>query len=82
MSVAIKVTPTPPYLIHDAPVRVVSPANTLREWATGPTYDVSPDGQRFLFVRAPELDIHSLTVILNWDVEVKATLAGTGAAGR
>jgi Tol biopolymer transport system component len=78
MSVAITVTPTPPYLIHDAPVRVVSPANTLREWASGPTYDVSPDGKRFLFVRAPELDIRSLTVILNWDVEVKAALAENG----
>ena len=47
MSVAIKVTPTPPYLIHDPPVRVMSPVNTLREWASGPTYDVSPDGRVF-----------------------------------
>ncbi len=30
MSVAIKVTTTPPYLIHDPPVRVVSPVNTLQ----------------------------------------------------
>ena len=73
MSVAIRVTATPPYLIHDAPVRVVSPVNTLQEC---PCYDVSPDGRRFLFVKAPELDIRSLNVILNWDVEVKAAIGG------
>jgi Tol biopolymer transport system component len=75
MSVAITVTATPPYLRHDPPVRVVSPVNTLSDC---PCYDVAPDG-RFLFVKAPEFDIRSLTVVLNWDVEVKATLAGTGA---
>jgi len=75
MSVAIKVTPTSPYLIHDAPVRIMSPVNTLHEC---PCYDVSPDGRRFLFVKAPELDIRSLNVVLNWDTDVKATLAGTG----
>jgi hypothetical protein len=51
--------------------------NTLRDWASGPTYAVSPDGRRFLFIKAPELDIRSLTVILNWDVAVKAKIAGT-----
>jgi hypothetical protein len=81
MSVAIRVTPRPPYFIYEAPVRVVSPVNTLRDWG-GPTYDVSPDGKRFLFIKAPELDIHSLTVILNWDVEVKAALTGTGVTAR
>ena len=56
-------------------MRVVKPVNTLQE-CTGPTYDVSPDGQRFLFIKAPEHDIRSLEVILNWDVEVKDVLAG------
>ena len=79
MSVAITVTATPPYLRHDPPVRVVSPVNTLMGC---PCYDVSPDGRRFLFVKAPELDIRSLTVVRDWDVEVKARLAGTGAATR
>ena len=46
---------------------------------TGPTYDVSPDGQRFLFIKSPENDIRSLDVILNWDVEVKEVLAGKAA---
>jgi hypothetical protein len=64
------------------PVRVVTPVNTIREWANGPTYDVSPDGRRFLLIKAPELDIRSLNVVLNWDVAVKGTLAGTGAASR
>ena len=54
----------------------MSPVNTLQSGC--PRYDVSPDGQRFLFIKAPEFDIRSLTVVLNWDVEVKATLAGTG----
>jgi Tol biopolymer transport system component len=81
MSVAIRVTPRAPYLLHDAPVPVVSPVNTLGDWG-GPTYDVSPDGRRFLFIKAPELDIRSLTVILNWDVEVNAAIAASGAATR
>jgi eukaryotic-like serine/threonine-protein kinase len=74
MSVAVKVNPKAPYLIHDAPVRVVSPVNTIREWATGPNYDVSLDGRRFLFIKAPELDIRSLTIVLNWDVAVRAAI--------
>jgi Tol biopolymer transport system component len=71
---------TAPAFRHGTPIPVVaSPVNTIRE---GLTYAVSPDGQRFLFIRTPELDIRSLKVILNWDVEVKAMLAGTGAAPR
>lgn len=71
MSVPIKTTPS---FSHGTPVRVVSPVDTLRDWATGPTYDVSPDGRRFLFIAAPELDIRSLKVVLNWDVAVRAAL--------
>jgi eukaryotic-like serine/threonine-protein kinase len=74
MAVPIATTST---FKHDPPVRVVTPVNTLRDWASGPTYAVSPDGRRFLFIKAPELDIRSLTVILNWDVAVKAKIAGT-----
>jgi hypothetical protein len=48
---------------------------------SGPTYGVSPDGRRFLFIKAPELEIRSLNVILNWDVEVSAAIAGTGHSG-
>jgi serine/threonine protein kinase len=54
------------------PVRAVTPVNT----AGG--FDVSPDGQRFLSIKTPESDIRSLKVVLNWDIEVKARLAGTG----
>ena len=57
-------------------MRVVKPVNTLQDSGTGPTYDVSPDGQRFLFIKAPENDIRSLEVVLNFDVEVKEVLAG------
>jgi serine/threonine protein kinase len=72
---AVPIT-TSPRFKHDPPVRVVTPVNTLRDWASGPTYAVSPDGRRFLFIKAPELDIRSLNVILNWDVEVNAVIAG------
>ncbi len=61
---------------HGTPVPVVTPRQTLRDWRNGPSYDVSPDGQRFLFIRAAELNIHSLHIVLNWDVEVKAKLGG------
>jgi Tol biopolymer transport system component len=67
---AVPITTSPKFK-HDPPVRVVSPVNTLRDWASGPTYAVSPDGRRFLFIKAPELDIRSLNVVLNWDLEVR-----------
>jgi serine/threonine-protein kinase len=75
MSVSVARGPTPLDLIPGKPVRVVTPVNTIRDFS-GPTYDVAPDGQRFLFIKAPELDIRSLSVILNWDVEVKAAIGG------
>jgi serine/threonine protein kinase/Tol biopolymer transport system component len=71
-----RVTTTPAFTASP-PVRLISPALTLRDY-TGPTYDVSPDGRRFLFIKTPELGIHSLTVVLNWDAEVRATLARKG----
>jgi Tol biopolymer transport system component len=73
MSAAITTSPS---FKTDAPVRVVKPVNTLQDQCCGPTYDVSPDGQRFLFIKSPENDIRSLEVILNWDVDVKEVLAG------
>ncbi len=40
----------------------------------GRSYDVSPDGQRFLMVRRPEQSraLERLTVVLNWDEEMKS----------
>ncbi len=73
MSAAITTSPS---FKRDPPVRVVKPVNTLQDLCCGPTYDVSPDGQRFLFIKAPDNDIRSLEVVLNWDVEVKDVLAG------
>ena len=70
---AVPITTSPTFK-HGTPVRVVTPVNTLRDWTSGPVYAVSPDGRRFLFIKAPELDIRSLTVILNWDVQVYAAL--------
>jgi serine/threonine protein kinase len=65
-----------PHDTREPPVRVVTPVNAISAWANGPTFGVSPDGRRFLFIKAPELDIRSLNVILNWDVEVHSALAG------
>ena len=79
MSVPITTTTAPRSLVSGTPVRVVSPSNTIREWAAGANYSVSPDGRRFLFIKAPELDIRSLKVVLNWDVAVKAAISGLGA---
>jgi eukaryotic-like serine/threonine-protein kinase len=76
MSVPVSRGPTPLDLKLGKPFRVVTPVNTIRDWSSGPTYDVSPDGRRFLFIKAPELDIRSLTVVLNWDVEVGAAIGG------
>jgi eukaryotic-like serine/threonine-protein kinase len=73
MSVRVQTTPS---FRRSTPVPVVTPSLTFGDVGTGPTYDVSPDGRRFLFIKAPELGIRSLTVVLNWDVEVQATLAG------
>jgi Tol biopolymer transport system component len=72
MSVSIR---TGPVFATGSPVPVITPSLVLRDWANGPTYDVSPDGRRFLFIKAPELDIRSLNVVLNWDLEVKAAIA-------
>ena len=71
---AVRVDPMNP-LDHSEPVALFNPANTLRDVNMAPAYDVSPDGRRFLFVRSGELDIRSLTVVQNWDVEVAAILA-------
>jgi eukaryotic-like serine/threonine-protein kinase len=42
-------------------------------WATGPNYDVSPDGQRFLMVKASEQEqaVTQINVVLNWFEELK-----------
>ena len=72
---AVPITTSPTFK-HGTPVRVVTPVNTLRDWASGPTYAISPDGRRFLFIKAPELDIRTLTIVLNWDVEVNAVISG------
>jgi Tol biopolymer transport system component len=72
MSVRVRMTPT---FSYDPAVPVVTPRLTLYYSGTGPTYDVSKDGRRFLFIRAPELDIRSLTVILNWDVAVNSVIS-------
>jgi serine/threonine protein kinase/Tol biopolymer transport system component len=74
MSVPVRTTPR---FWHGSPVPLIKPPLTLTsEPGTGLSYDVSLDGRRFLLIRAPELDIRSLTVVLNWDVEVEAAIGG------
>jgi hypothetical protein len=78
MSVPVSRGQTPLDLKLGKPIRVVTPVNTIRDWSSGPNYAVSPDGRRFLFIKAPEFDIRSLTVVLNWDVEVRTALGLKG----
>lgn len=43
-----------------------------------PDYDVTPDGQRFLFAKASEEARPEISVVLNWPVELKQKVpAGT-----
>jgi serine/threonine protein kinase len=71
MSVSIR---SGPVFAHGSPVPVVTPADVIRDVGSSPSYDVSVDGRRFLFIKAPEMDIRSLNVVLNWDLEVRAAL--------
>jgi serine/threonine-protein kinase len=79
MAATVKAQPgsmnTPPSFEVVRTEKIPTPALALSDWSNGPTYGVSPDGRRFLFIKAPELDIRSLTVILNWDAEVRSLLA-------
>ncbi len=45
-----------------------------RSYVAGANYDVTPDGQRFVFIKssAEELAVTQLNVVLNWFEELKA----------
>jgi serine/threonine-protein kinase len=73
---AVPIRPSSASFSYGLPVRLFSPRLTLHAVDMAPTYDVSPDGRRFMFMRAPELDIRSLTIVQNWDVQVKAAVTG------
>jgi hypothetical protein len=61
---------------------VVAPAVpilTRRYNSVSPTvvrYDVTPDGNRFLIVNLPTAGPTTLSLVLNWDVEVREKLRG------
>jgi hypothetical protein len=38
---------------------------------SAPNYDVSPDGQRFLMLKAGEQSADEINVVLNWTEELK-----------
>jgi hypothetical protein len=38
---------------------------------TARTYDVSPDGQRFLLLKAQSSDTTSIVIVVNWTEELK-----------
>lgn len=82
MSVPVSTTTAPPYFVAGKPVHVVTPVNTIRDWGAGFSWGVSPDERRFLFIKAPELDIRSLEVVVNWDVAVKEKISGARAKPR
>ena len=44
---------------------------TSRIWRGPPYYDISPDGQRFLMIKAVEGSTGQINVVLNWFEELK-----------
>jgi sugar lactone lactonase YvrE len=59
-----------------APVKVLNPGYWSRNAFIGPSFDVSPDGKRFLVVTPPKdvADPPELVVVQEWDQELKALL--------
>jgi eukaryotic-like serine/threonine-protein kinase len=51
--------------------RVLFEGQYLRAQGSLPDYDVSPDGQRFLMIKAVELNVTQVNVVLNWFEELK-----------
>jgi len=54
--------------------RILFEGRYERTPATGPNYDVSPDGQRFLMLKPSEQEVAAPTqinVVLNWFEELK-----------
>jgi dipeptidyl aminopeptidase/acylaminoacyl peptidase len=51
--------------------RVLFEGQYLRAQGSLPDYDVSPDGRRFLMIKAVELNVTQVNVVLNWFEELK-----------
>jgi hypothetical protein len=60
---------------HGTPIKVLEGRYyTGAAGGSGRTYDVSPDGQRFLMIKAPRTDAvaaPALIVVQHWDEELK-----------
>jgi dipeptidyl aminopeptidase/acylaminoacyl peptidase len=67
MSVRITLGP----VLHFEPARQLF---VVADRVVNDIYDVSPDGQRFLVNTATERDLPPITVILNWQEELKRLL--------
>ncbi len=53
------------------------PYSDAPEWSTPRSYDVSPDGQRFLLLKRPATDLRRQVVIVTgWWAELRARVAG------
>ena len=65
---AVSVLPGPT-LTFGAPTPLFT-GNYFRR-ASGRSYDVSPDGQRFLMIKESVSDVSNLIVVLNWQEELK-----------
>jgi serine/threonine-protein kinase len=63
----------------DPPKIIVTGAYAGDDVGPARSYDVTPDGQRFLFVKnLAGTDITRLELVLNWDLALRASLANTG----
>ena len=69
---AVPVQTSGPALVHGSPVRVLDTAYA-RGSGSSRTYDVSPDGQRFLMIKEDLTAAKpaGLMVVLNWHEELK-----------
>ena len=63
----------------DPPKIIVTGAYAGDDVGPARSYDVTPDGQRFLFVKnLAGTDVTRLELVLNWDLALRANLANAG----
>ncbi len=70
-----------PSFQHGAPrLLFAHPGLVLQEFYR--SYDVHPDGKRFLMMTSGDTEAASLKLIVNWRQDLRALVAGAGAASR
>jgi len=64
----------------DPPMKLLEARYLVAAGTAGRTYDVSPDGRRFLMIKAPGTDAGAappaIIVVQHWDEELKRLVGG------